>query len=89
MPIIYNFFFSFQPIINTGVNETNSSLNNWVDDTGEKEYDSIVYAPDVLPLPATVVVRSVILLLLLPDHTTITVTAFLQQMLQIAGEKIE
>jgi hypothetical protein len=41
----------------------------------------------VLPLPATVVVQSVILLLLLAN-ATITVTAFLQQMFQIAGEKI-
>jgi hypothetical protein len=51
-------------------------------------YVGIVYAPDMLPLPATVVVQRVIILLL-PAHTIITVTAFLQQMFQIAGEKIK
>jgi hypothetical protein len=73
----------------TGVNDTNSSRDCGLNEPGQQGYDGIVYAPDVLPLPATVVVQSVILLLLFPDHTTITVTAFLQQMFQIAGEKIE
>jgi hypothetical protein len=62
-------------------------LNSCVDNIGQQGYDGTVYAPDVLPLPATVVVQSVILLLL-PANATVTVTAFLQQMLQIAGEKI-
>jgi hypothetical protein len=89
---LFIIFFSFHSITTfnrilffTGVNDTNSPFNSCVDDTGQKGYAGIVYAHDVLPLPAAVVVQSVILLLLLPANAT--VTAFLQQMLQIAGGK--